>query len=172
MYGRFSLSKYLPHNHYRQFAFGHLYTVVSLQTLHYFSMNPKKWAPLQVCTTTLESSFHLPEDPIHLKQDTWVFKRVLQHACHSCFTAGYLTQPHAHTCIQLIRQGTFSERVLSVDLCWKTNKQTKKTSNAPKPKTKESLQEREQTARKTKTAVKEVLRRDILQQVAVMVAAK
>lgn len=40
MYGHFSLSKYVPHNHYLQFAFGHLYTVVPLQTLHYFFMNP------------------------------------------------------------------------------------------------------------------------------------
>lgn len=39
MYGRFSLSKYLPHNQYLQFAFGHLYTVVPLQTLHCFFMN-------------------------------------------------------------------------------------------------------------------------------------
>lgn len=37
IYGHFSLSKYLPHNHYLQFAFGHLYTVVPLQTLHFFS---------------------------------------------------------------------------------------------------------------------------------------
>lgn len=35
MYGHFSLSKYSLHKHYLQFAFGHLYTVVPLQTLHY-----------------------------------------------------------------------------------------------------------------------------------------
>lgn len=37
MYGHFSLKIY--HNHYLQFAFGHLYTVVPLQTRHYFFMN-------------------------------------------------------------------------------------------------------------------------------------
>lgn len=37
-YGHFSLSEYWPHNHDLQFVFGHWYTVVPLQTLHYFFM--------------------------------------------------------------------------------------------------------------------------------------
>lgn len=36
MYGHLSLSYFLPHKHYLQFAFGQLYTVVLLQTLHYY----------------------------------------------------------------------------------------------------------------------------------------
>lgn len=101
----FCLSKYFPHRHYLQFAFGHLYTVVPNEPLFFhYSVKISLFTSLYSHPIEL---FPSPRGPNPLKAGYLSFS---YNTRTSLFTTPFIgSLSHSHACTQSIKQGLFSK---------------------------------------------------------------